>query len=196
MATIRDHVRSFLGETYGKLDTAGYDQSSGKPDAVGLKVGAAMSQFFDDGKLEADISEFSRYFLAMGVTRSLIPLAIDYYMVNTRINENMNRPAGVTPLGGESVTNYNRVQALENLNGMLASLIAEALADFVAENKLDLRTSTAKAGARVSSDGTFLTDDPKRTFWSPRAPLIAGSEFGVYFGVVPDQPYIIDLNDV
>lgn len=193
MATVRDHVRVNLGETYLKLVGVGYDAQE-KPDVVSLKTGAILSRVFLTETLEADLSEFSRSFIALGVSLAMIPLAIDYYMVNTRRNENMGRPAGVTPLGGETIVNYDRVDALIRLDQILKDAVAEQLADFLAENAGNVSPTQLKAGARVSSDGKFRTDDPYDTFFTPRAATVSGGEFGVFWGIVPDQPFVIDLS--
>lgn len=187
MATIRDHVRANLGETYEILvGTAGYDESSGRPDAVGLKIAVMVSRLLTSTTTEDDVSEFARGYIGVVATRALVPLAVDYYMVRTRLADNLNRPAGMVPNGGEQSLNYNRVQALVQLDKLLAAQQAEMLPDFL-EDVGDLARALHGFGARVGSDGSFLSDNPLNTFSRPGGVTVCGGQYGVVWGVIPDQ---------
>lgn len=122
---IREFVKANFGETYDKLtDTADFDGTANRPDAVGLKIDAALARY---SVTEDDLDAFGRSYLADYVTLTLIPLAIDYYMVQTRLVDNASRPPGVTPLGGEVGQNYNRIDALREMAALLtARLTADA----------------------------------------------------------------------
>ena len=98
MSTIRDYVKSNIGETYDKLtDTAQFDGNSGeppgRPDVVGMKIEASLGRF---GVVEDDLNEFQKSYVADHATLALIPIAMDYYMVQTRLVDNFTRPPGVS----------------------------------------------------------------------------------------------------
>jgi hypothetical protein len=177
MARIRDFVKSNFGETYEKLtDVANYDDSSENPDAVGLKIKATLSRF--GVTTEEGLNDFQKSYLADHATRLLIPLAIDYYMVNTRRVDNASRPSGLTPMGGEVGQNYDRVAALRRIDEILASrLIAD----------LPIFESSLGESARMDvADGdNFLTIDPM-TFPPGGAPELVGSGFGIGYVINPN----------
>ena len=176
MATIRDYIKSNLGETYNKLtDAANYDESQEKPDAVGLKINATLSRF---GLVETDLNDFQKSYLGDFATRLLIPLAIDYYMVNTRRVDNASRPSGITPMGGEVGQNYDRVAALRRIDEILASRLIADLPVFEGA----LGTS---ARMDVADGDNFLTIDPM-TFPPGGAPDLVGSAFGVGYAINPN----------
>ena len=173
MATIRDYVKTNLGETYNKLtDVASYDGGNDKIDAVGLKIKATLSRFNLD---EQDLNDFGKSYLGDYATRLLIPLAIDYYMVNTRRVDNASRPSGITPMGGEVGQNYDRVAALRRIDEMLASRLIADLPVF--EGSL----GTA-ARMKVADGNDLLTIDP-RTFPPGGAPELVGGGFGIGYVV-------------
>ena len=61
MATIRDYVKTNIGETYDKLtDTAGFDGGNERPDVVGLKIRAALARF---GVTEAGLDDFGKSYV-------------------------------------------------------------------------------------------------------------------------------------
>lgn len=204
MATIRDHVRANLGETYSILtDTGDYDQQppANKPDVVGLKVDMVMSRLFKADVVEDDLSEFARGYVGVMVTRAVLPLALDYYMVRTRLQDNLGQGPGVVsgavgPGGGAISANYNRVQAILNLETLLALQQAEMKEDFLADTADQQKLGDQSSGIRVSSSsGDLLTDNPLTTFLRPRGIVLFGGEFGVAFGVVPDSPaFIVNLD--
>lgn len=176
MATIRDYVRSNFGETYEKLtDVAEYDDSAANPDAIGLKIRATLSRF---GLVEEGLNDFQKSYLADWATRLIIPLAIDYYMVNTRRVDNASRPSGMTPMGGEVGQNYDRVAALRRIDEMLASRLIADLPAFEGS----LGTS---ARMRVADGDNFLTIDPL-TFPPGGAPELVGSGFGIGYVINPN----------
>jgi hypothetical protein len=157
VATVRDYVKANLGETYDKLtDVALYDGQT-KPDVVGLKIEAALARF---DVVEGDLNAFGLSFIGDFVTRTLVPIAIDYYMVQTRLVDNASRPAGVTPLGGEVGQNYNRIAALQALDQILAARLASDYPLFASQNE----TSTG-FGIVVSTHSKPLnTQDPWDAF--------------------------------
>lgn len=185
MATIRDHVRANLGETYEKLvNVAGYDSNessngASKPDVVGLKQDAIFSRLFASDVVEGNLSEFARAYLGVLVTRALIPLAIDFYMVQTKVQENLSRPAGTVPLGGETAVNYDRVSSLRRIDELLAEQEGEWASDFY-DDVTDLRRGgPGSALLGVSSNGRFRTQDPYDTMPSIVGRRVYGGEFGV-----------------
>src|SRR3990172_5388656 len=175
MPEIRDHVRSNLGETYLKLVDVGRYDGQLKPDVVGVKITVALSKLFPEGQDPDLLSEFARSYVRDVVTRMLVPLAIDYYMVHTRLVDNAGRPAGVTPLGGEVGENYNRVQTLLQLDKLLAQRIeADATAFATAVG------STASSwGIRVSEHSKDLLTQDVWDAFDPIDSLATSSPFGV-----------------
>jgi len=184
--TIRDYVVANLGETYGKLtDTAGYDNQA-KPDAVGLKIDAILSRF---SVTESSLSTFAKSYLGLWATYELIPLAIDYYMVNTRRVDNASRPSGVTPLGGEVGQNYDRVATLERLAARLAAQLAADLPAFVSE--LPAAASLLSYGMQTERHTRSLrTQDPFDSFdkvaGTRHTEPVGSVGFGVGYVVVED----------
>jgi hypothetical protein len=174
MATIRDFVKTNIGETYEKLtDTAGYDGGNTDPDAVGLKISAALARF---GVTEAGLDDFGKSYVADHATRTLIPLAIDFYMVNTRRVDNASRPSGLTPMGGEIGQNYDRVAALRRIDEMLAARLYQDLPVF--------QSQLGSAPRMVVADGDDLrTIDPK-TFEPAGVSSYMGTEFTTPYLVV------------
>lgn len=173
MATIRDYVKTNLGETYDKLtDVAGFDGGNERIDAVGLKISATLARF---GVAEGDLDDFGKSYLGDHATRLLIPLAIDYYMVKTRRVDNASRPTGLTPMGGEVGQNYDRVAALRRIDEMLASRLIADLPIF--------EGSMGQAARMDVADGdNLLTIDPM-TFPPGGAPELVGSAFGVGYAI-------------
>lgn len=181
MATIRDHVRGNLGETYDKLTQEGAWDGKDKPDIVGDKIAVVAARWLPPGADPEAQNEYVKGTLADMATRLLIPVAVDYYMVQTRLVDNASRPAGVTPLGGEVGQNYNRVDALLRLDTVLDRRIAVDLQTFL--NQVGI---VGSYGARTSGDGFTNTEDP-RDFERVRGGrwLYPGYGVGVY--VVPEQ---------
>ncbi len=185
MASILDYVKSNLGETYEKLVSVALYDGQPKPDVAEIRTLALLSRFgIEDAD---DLSEFGRSYMGDWVALSLIPLAIDYYMVQTRLVDNASRPQGVTPLGGEVGQNYNRVQALQDLAEQLRINLADGKTDFV-----DGLPNTANADYAVmmTSQHTrrLRTQDPYDSFdrvggWG--GPIYAG--FGVGYIVVEES---------
>lgn len=160
MADVREHVEGYLGETYLKLTTVALYDGQTRPDVVGMKIDAALSRF---EVTEAGLNEFGRMYVAAWATRTLIPLAIDYYMVLTRLVDNASRPPGVAPLGGEVGLNYNRVAALQKLDEQLATFLAEEEEAFQQSNG-----ATLGHGILVSQHTrTLRTQDPYDAFDKP-----------------------------
>ena len=178
MATIRDYVKTNIGETYDKLtDTAGYDGGNTKPDVVGLKIRAALARFGISD--EDSLNDFGKSYVADHVTRTLVPIGIDYYMVQTRLVDNASRPSGMTTMGGEVGQNYDRIAALRRIDEMLASRLISDLPLF------ETQLPGGAAPRMVVADGDdFLTIDHS-TFAPGGAPELEGSEFGVSYVVAP-----------
>lgn len=177
MATVRDYVKSNIGETYDKLtDTAGYDGGNTKLDVVGLKIDAALARF---GVAETDLNAFGKSYVADYVTRTLIPIAIDYYMVQTRLIDNASRPSGMTSMGGEVGQNYDRIAALRRIDEMLASRLIADLPLF------ETQLPGGAAPRMVVADGDDLRTIDPTTFDPGGAPEVEGAEFGVPYVVVP-----------
>lgn len=180
MATIRDHVRGNFGETYRILTSVGnYDGRDSKPDVVGDKIDVVVSRYVPDTVEDPneELSEFTKSVVADIATRLLIPVAIDYYMVETRRTDNASRPAGVTPLGGEVGENYDRVDTLFRLDELLRTRIAEAWTEFItavgggSASTFGIRTSTERSD-------TLITEDPL-DFERIRGPLPQYIGYGV-----------------
>lgn len=170
MATIRDYIKTNLGETYDKLtDAASFDGGNERPDVVGLKIEAAKARF---GVTEDGLDAFGKSYVADHVTRTLIPLAIDFYMVRTRRVDNASRPSGITPMGGEVGQNYDRIAALRRIDEMLSARLYQDLPIFQGQ--------LGDAPRMVNSNTEdLLTIDPL-TFEPGGAPV---AEVGLPFGI-------------
>jgi hypothetical protein len=148
-----------------------------------MKIDAALAKF---NVAEADINAYARAYVADYVTRLLIPLAIDYYMVQTRLVDNAMRPAGVTPLGGEVGQNYNRVSALRQLDALLADRLETEAPGFNSSIG-----ATGSFGIVTSSHTRSLrTQDPYDTFEKIDSPYSCGPigyEIGGVYVVVADS---------
>ena len=163
MPSIRDYVKSNLGETYDKLsDVALYDGQT-KPDVTGIKISALLSRF---SVTEDELNDFCKSYLGDWATLNLIPIAMDYYMVNTRMVDNAQRPSGVTPLGGEVGQNYNRVIVLNRIKDEMQTRLSEGKNTFAS-----FMPSTATIGglftAGMITSGhtkTLRTQDPYDSF--------------------------------
>ena len=164
MATVRDYVRANIGETHDKLtDTANFDGGNERPDVVGLKIEAAMSRF---NVTEDDLDAFARSYIGDYVTRTLIPIAIDYSMVKTRLVDNASRPAGVTPLGGEVGQNYNRINALQALDKQIANRLIADRPEFY--EHLPAGSGALPFGMVNGNTDGFHTMDPYDAFDPPQ----------------------------
>jgi len=174
MATVRDYVKTNIGETYDKLtDTAGFDGGNARPDVVGMKIAASLARF---GVTEANLDAFGKSYVADHATRLLIPIAIDYYMVQTRRVDNASRPSHMTPQGGEVGANYDRIGALRRIDEMLAARLYADLPTFQGQ--------LGDAPRMVVADGNDLkTIDPK-TFEPGGSPDRYGREFTTPYLVV------------
>jgi hypothetical protein len=169
VATIRDYVRTYLPATYDKLTNEGMLDANERPDAVGLAIDTTIETLLVPDTDVDDLSEFARRYIAAVATLSLIPTAIDYYMVQTRLSDALDRPPGVTPLGGERSQNYNRVDALKEIEARIFRWVADNEARFVetvGDSVLISLTATT-VGIAVSGNGQFLTDNPQKAFSKP-----------------------------
>lgn len=152
MSTIREYVQSNIGETYKKITAGGfYDEQSG-PDAVGMKIGAELARF---GVVEEDLNGFQRSYIADRATLALVPLAIDWYMVQTRLVDNFSRPAGVTVAGGEVGQNYDRIAALRRIADEIRKRLELDGPVFVGS-----LPSLAGTGMQTDNEAAPLTIDP------------------------------------
>lgn len=177
MPDIRDYIESNLGETYQKLTQVALYDGQTRPDVVGMKIAASLARF---DVVEADLNAFGKSYVAAWATRTLIPIAIDYYMVQTRLVDNASRGAGVTPLGGEVGQNYNRVEALRVLDESLATFLRAEAAAFNTSN------GNSNAGIRVSQHTRSLrTQDPYDAFPKVgRSRLPVGFDMGIAYVIV------------
>lgn len=195
MPAIREYIETNIPETYRTVTqgiplpdgttTPAYDGETG-PDVFGIETERAMAFLFKDGVSEDDLSEIAKSYVADTVTLRTIAGLIDYYMVRTRRNDSMARGSGVTPLGGESSTNYDRVATLQDQAKRFTSRIADMELDFAADAASLLRVSGSRTalGARISTDSDKRTDDPMRWPRTPGYPFITGSGlFGAGFGI-------------
>jgi hypothetical protein len=173
--TIRDFVKSNIGETYDKLtDTAGFDEQD-KPDVVGMKIAASLGRF---GVEEGDLNTFQKSYVGDHATLALIPVAMDYYMVQTRLIDNFSRPAGITVGGGEVGQNYDRIAALRRIAEEIRARMADDGPTFIG-------TLPGLVGDGMRTDNTEdpLTIDPL-TF-EPSVGVLVGAAFGVAYQVNP-----------
>lgn len=176
MATVRDYVKSNLGETYDKLtDSANFDGGNDRPDVVGLKIRASMARF---GVTEGDLNDFGKSYVGDHVTRALIPMAIDFYMVRTRRVDNASRPSGITPQGGEVGQNYDRIAALRRIDEMLTARLYEDAPVFQSQ------LPGGAAPRMVVGDGNDLKTIDPTTFPPGGAPDYYGREFTTPYVVV------------
>jgi len=167
-STIREHVRVNMPETYNVLTAEASATMDGqeRPDVVGIAISSAMSYFFPSGdKKETDLTPFQAQYVGAYATRLVIPAGIDYYMVRTGTSDAFNRGAGVTPLGGEQRQNYNRVQALKDLDAMLEKRLATMEAAF---NETLATSGSTTAGMMIdSTPDKLLTLDPYKAMPRP-----------------------------
>lgn len=176
MATIRDYVKSNLGETYDKLtDTAGFDGGNARPDVVGLKIAASLSRF---SVTEASLSTFGKSYIADHATRLLITVAIDYYMVQTRRIDNASRPSGISPQGGEVGQNYDRIAALRRIDEILAARLINDYPFF------ETQLPGGAAPRMAVGDGNNLRTIDPLTFPPGGVPELYGREFTTPYLVV------------
>lgn len=188
MATLRDHVRGNLGETYEVLTDTGKYDGRNKPDVVGDKIAVVTARWTPVGTDPETLNEFVKSVLADLATRLVIPIAIDYYMVQTRLVDNASRPPGVTPLGGEVGQNYDRVQTLLSLDEMLKNRIAADLPSILPEIGV---AGSVGYGVRTTPNPGFRTQEPDAFPRIGRGNrLYVG--FGVMADVAPATPYVVE----
>lgn len=197
MPAIREYIEANIPETYRTVTqglplpdgttTQVWDGKDGNgPDVFGIEIERTMAYLFKDGVTETQLSEISKSYVADTVTLRTIAGLIDYYMVRTRRNDSMTRGPGVTPLGGESSQNYDRVAILQDQAKRFSARLNEAALDFAADAAALLRKSGSRIalGARISTDERKNTDDPT---WWPRTvgyPFFPnGGLFGAGFGI-------------
>ncbi len=199
MATIDDYIRSTIGETYMVLvDDGGYDGEDHdgvtKPDIFAIAPARSMSVLFRDGTTESDIdySEFVKSYVADVSARWVIPVAIDYIMERTGLSDRIGpAPAGNQNLRNESRQHYNRVDALNRIDALLATRIAVNTKDFAVVADVLLRPNTGgrSFGIAVSSQGTgFLTADPD-VWLTAYNPFVISPGFGVI--AIRSDPLIV-----
>lgn len=161
---IRDHVRSTLGETYRVLTEDGSYDATDKPDAVAAAISRALVKLTQPGTVEADLtSDFARAYIADMACHYLIVQAIDYTAQRMSQSDSIGSAPGTSNALLQSQTRqfYDRIAALEKLDGMLLSRLAADLPTF-AQQIGDDAGSNQPSGARVSVPGPLLTEDPNR----------------------------------
>lgn len=161
--TIRDHVRSTLGETYKVLVEDGDYDASDKPDAVAGTISRALAKLTQAGTTEADItSEFARAYIADMACHYLIIQAIDYVAQRMSQSDSIGSAPGSQNALLQASTRqfYDRIEALKTLDEMLLARLAADYPTFSEEIGSDVG-SDALVGPRVSS-GSLRTEDPNR----------------------------------
>jgi hypothetical protein len=163
MATVRDYVRAYLPATYEKMTNEGKMDDAERPDAVGLAIQAAADTLLADDVEPNSLPEFGKRYLAAVAVVAVIPSAIDYYMVQTRLNDGASRPSGVTPLGGESSRNYDRIDGLEKIEARLRAWISSMASKFleVIGDDASVPTASQASGIWVSGDGEKISIDAR-----------------------------------
>lgn len=178
MPTIREYVQSNIVETYRAMtDSGGIDGSGEKPDVVATSQARLFDKLFAVDVDEADLSEFVRGYLADIVTRMMIPVAMDYWQVQSRVA--YSSPAGVGAEGGEQVTLYDKINGLEKVDSRLAERLAADRDEFLERASEWLRgpAKVSTVGPRVStSRDDMVTPDPD--LWEPLGTLLTGTPYG------------------
>lgn len=137
--SIRDKIRTYLGETYEVLTNRAakpYDGIDGsKPDLFSQAIAETLDRTFQPNTRESDItSEFVGGYVAMIATRRCIPAAINYHMEKTGLSDSIGQGIGgagaLDGLSSETRQHYDRVRSLQELDGMLRTSLREGYADF------------------------------------------------------------------
>lgn len=163
---IRTLVRTNLLETYDVIVLKGEADGEDRPDVVGLKIVEAMDELFptDDqpagyvAPTQEQLTPFQAGYVADHVTRLLLPAAIDYYQKRTGRRDAASRPSGVTPLGGESRENYDRVQAMFDLDALLEKRLAARSSRF---KRIRFASFSPTGIAIDSKPSDLVTEDPR-----------------------------------
>lgn len=162
--TIRDHVRSTLGETYIVLTDDGRYDATDKPDVVAGAIGRAIVKLTTAGTTEADItSDFARAYIGDMACHYLIPQAIDYVMQRMSESDSIGTAPGTAHGLVQAQTRqfYDRIAALEKLDEMLLGRLAADLGTF--EGEVGGTGEATFAGPRISTINQGLrTSDPNR----------------------------------
>lgn len=183
MATIQDYAKDNFRETAAillKQDYAGDGDGDKLFDRAEQLITSSIFKPSTDVDL---LPEFAKAYLGDMLTRRLIPTAIDYYQAKTRRVDSMGRPSGVTPLGGESSQNYDRVKAMQDLDKLLAGRLAANEDDFlalVADKLLHSDEGTAGVPKISTRRSDMLSQDPE-DFGKFTEDRYFGNGFGVIF---------------
>lgn len=159
--TIRDHVRSTLGETYKVLTEDGLYDSGDKPDVVAGTILRSLAKLTQAGTEESDItSEFARAYIADMACHYLIVQAIDYVAQRMSQSDSIGSAPGTQNALLQSQTRqfYDRIEALKTLDEMLLARLAADYPTFSDEIGSDAG-SDALVGPRIST-GRIITDNP------------------------------------
>jgi hypothetical protein len=187
VASILDYTRAALPESWRAVYEDGEWGESGRPDVFVMELARAMSKLFRDTVIEDDITnEFVKGWLGDYIAWRSIPALIDYYMVRTRRNDSMQRGAGVTPLGGETSDNYDRVGTLKDQADTIYSRLRADWEEFMSLVGTLIRGGQqAPRGIAISTMGQGLLTTEPLTFEKAvgQRPRYAG--FGVIY--VEDQ---------
>lgn len=170
MPAIRENVRGILGETYVILTKDGGYDGSDKPDIFGNAIDHVMRRLFvpgtDESALNAlpdDAAEIVKSYVAAVATRRCIPAAIDYVQQRMGQTDRIGTALRGDPVAAaETRTFYDRINALQRLDGMLVRQIQDDQADFEAEaaSLLRSRTAVSYGGPAISSIQPPRTTDP------------------------------------
>ncbi len=136
---------------------------------VGISIDRVLSSLI---KADVDIEnqgEFIKSFLGDLATLELVPTAIDYYMVKTRRSDS-TASAGAVPLGGESSSNYDRIQAVKDIALLIAARVVRNRSAFLVDAvSILLRTTGTKLGMTIDGKPSdLLTADPRNSALSYR----------------------------
>jgi len=125
--TIRDHMRSRLGETYLVLTKDGKYDGTEKPDVFGEAIKLVMEETFKPETTEADLVWSSvRRYVADVACLDVIPVAINYHLERTGRSDTIGQPGrGNAILSSEARQHYDRVAGL----GELAKQIRQAISE-------------------------------------------------------------------
>jgi hypothetical protein len=162
MPDLLGYIKGYIPETYKAMVTAGYDGES-DVDVIARKTAVIIDRLYVDGTAEDDMGEFVKDYTAALIVREVISSAIDYWQV--RGDRSRTAPAGVGPVGGETVQYYDRVDGLLKIDERLKQKLVLDKAEFIAlANGLLRNWGTATApptGMAVSSRSTDMkTLDP------------------------------------
>ena len=158
LMTIRDHVRSRLGETYDVLVTNGKYDGNTKPDVFGEAISLMLEETFVAGTTEADLPWATvRRYVADKACLEVIPVAIDYHLERTGRSDTIGQPGrGNAILSSEARQHYDRVAGLADLAKQIEKAIYDREAVF-----LRLAGAVIPSAALGPSYGPAISSTPE-----------------------------------